>query len=120
MQDFGMTGNEYQDKPFVGDHPPIFMPGVLLSGENLGHGTVIGVVTATKKKVQLAPAASDGSEGAAGILYGDLDASGGDEPGLFFEHGVAVDLYLTWPDGISAGEKTIAIAELKAIGIFVK
>ena len=51
MQDFGMTEKEYQDKPFVGDHPPIFMPGILLAGENHVNGTVVGVVTATGKKV---------------------------------------------------------------------
>ena len=119
-QDFGINSVEYQDKPFLGDHPPITMPGTLLSGEDLVSGTVVGVVTASEKKVILAPGAADGSESAAAILLGDLDASAGDEPGVFVEHGVVMDMYLTWPDGISAPEKTTAIAQLRTLGIFVK
>ncbi len=120
MQDFGVTSTEYQAKPFIGDHPPIMMSGTLISGQNLGHGTVLGKITASGKMTLLAPAASDGSESAAAILVGDLDASSGDEPGVFFEHGVAWDMYLTWPAGIMANEKATAIAELKALSIFVK
>ncbi len=119
-QDFGVNSTEYQDKPFLGDHPPIIMPGTLLSGEDLVSGTVVGVITASGKKVILAPAASDGSESAASVLLGDLDASTGDEPGVFVEHGVVMDMYLTWPAGITAPQKTAAIAQLKAAGIFVK
>lgn len=120
MQDFGMTSKEYQDKPFIGDHPPVILAGMLVSGQNLVHGTVVGVVTATGKKTQLDLAGADGSETAAAIIVGDLDATGGDEPGVFLEHGVAVDIYLTWPAGITAGEKTTAIEQLKAAGIYVK
>jgi hypothetical protein len=118
-QDYGMTSKTYADKNFVGDHPPIFMPGVL-SGGNHVSGTVVGAVTATGKRVQLAPAASDGSEAAVAVLYGDVDASEADEAAVFMEHGVAIDMHLTWPDGITANEKATAIAELKALGVFVK
>ncbi|CCK81204.1 head decoration protein [Desulfobacula toluolica] len=119
MQDFGMTTRTFEDKNFIGDHPPIMMPGTL-SGGNHVSGTVVGIVTATGKKVQLAPAAEDGSEKAAAILYGDLDASAGDEPAVFMEHGAAIEHYLTWPDGITENQKATAIAELKALGIYVK
>ena len=118
-QDFGINSTEYRDKPFIGDHPPVIMPGTL-SGGNHVSGTVVGVVTATGKKVQLAPAASDGSEVAAAILLGDLDASSADEPGVFVEHGVVMDMYLTWPSGITSTQKATAIAQLKSAGIFVK
>ncbi len=119
MQDFGMTSKEYRDKPILGDHPAVILPGTL-SGGNHVSGTVVGVVTATGIKVQLAPAGSDGSQTAAAVLFGDLDASAGDEPGVFVEHGVVMDMYLTWPDGITANEKAAAVAQLKAAGIYVK
>ncbi|MCP4683388.1 MAG: head decoration protein [Desulfobacterales bacterium] len=114
-----MTTRTFEDKNFIGDHPPIMMPGVLSGGSHVS-GTVVGIVTASGKKVQLAPAASDGSEAAAAILYGDVDASEGDEPAVFMEHGEAIEHYLTWPDGITENQKAAAIVELKALGIFVK
>ncbi|NOX35895.1 MAG: head decoration protein [Deltaproteobacteria bacterium] len=119
-QDFGINSVEYQDKPFLGDHPPIIMPGTLLSGQNLVSGTVVGVVTSSGKKMILTPGASDGSQNAAAVLLGDLDAGSGDEPGVFVEHGVVMDMYLTWPSGITAPQKTAAIAQLKSAGVFVK
>ena len=119
-QSFGMTTESFADTNFIGDHPAITMPGTLASGGNLATGTVVGKVTATGKMVQLAPGASDGSETAAAILLGDLDASAADEPGIFFEHGVAIDAYLVWPDGITENQKATAIAQLKDAGIYVK
>lgn len=64
--------------------------------------------------------AINGSQAAACILLGDVDASEADEPAVFMEHGVAIDHYLTWPDGITENQKATAIAELKALGIYVK
>ena len=120
-QNLGMTERVFEDRMFVGDHPPVFLPGTLSGGSHVS-GTVCGIVTATGKRVQLDPAAdpADGSEQAACILLGDVDASEGDEPAVFMEHGVAIDHYLTWPDGITENEKAAAVAELKAAGIFVK
>ena len=118
-QSFGMVTATREDRHFVGDHPPVFLPGTLSGGNHIS-GTVVGVVTASGKKVQLDPAAADGSEVAAAILYGDVDAGSGDEAAVFMEHGVAIDNYLTWPDGISDAEKATAVAELKAVGIYVK
>ena len=119
MQDYGMTSREYRDKPILGDHPPVLMPGILSGGKHVS-GTVVGIVAADGKKVQLAPAASDGSQTAAAVLFGDLDASGGDEPGVFVEHGIVMDMYLTWPDGITAEQKAAAVAQLKTAGIWVQ
>jgi hypothetical protein len=64
--------------------------------------------------------AINGSQSATCILYGDVDASESDEAAVFMEHGVAIDHYLTWPDGITDEQKAAAIAELKALGIYVK
>ena len=52
------------------------------SGQNLATGTVIGVITTSGKVTQLAPAASDGSETAAGVLLHPVDASTADQPGV--------------------------------------
>jgi hypothetical protein len=41
---------------------------VVVSGQNLATGTVVGIITASGKVTQLAPAASDGSQNAAGVL----------------------------------------------------
>ena len=119
-QSFGMTTKTFADTNFIGDHPPIFMTGILASGNNCLTGTVVGTITATGKKVLLAPAASDGSEVATGILYGDLDATSGDESAVFFEHGEAIDDYLVWPVGITAAQKATAILQFKDAGIWIK
>lgn len=118
-QAFGIVSEVYTDTEFLGDHPPITEAGTLGAG-TLSSGTVVGTITATGKYVQLAPAASDGSETASAILLGDLDASGGDENGVFVVHGEALDASLVWPDGITVGEKATAKAQLKAAGIYVK
>ncbi len=118
-QSFGMATETYTELEFLGDHPPITIPGTLASG-NLVSGTVVGKVTATGNFVILAPAATDGSESAAGILIGDLDASSAVEAGIFLAHGEAINANLTWPDDITEAQKTVAIAQLRALGIFVK
>ncbi|EMS79201.1 head decoration protein [Desulfotignum phosphitoxidans] len=230
-QNFGMTERTFEDRMFVGDHPPVFLPGTLSGGSHVS-GTVCGILTASGKKVQLDPdeaavaaqgtismigiavadetfviddqtftwkaarggtgevtigadaaaaaanivtavtadlttvvaeqagndvvitaavagadgnaivltedstnmtvdgsgtlggttegRAINGSQEAACILLGDVDASEDDEPAVFMEHGVAIDHYLTWPDEITENQKAAAIAELKAIGIYVK
>ncbi|WP_024333109.1 head decoration protein [Desulfotignum balticum] len=230
-QDFGMTERTFEDRVFVGDHPPVFMSGTLSGGSHVS-GTVCGILTASGYKAQLDPdeaavaaqgtismsgiavadetfviddqtftwkasrstagqvaigadaaaaaanivtavtadldtvtaeadgndvvitAAATGTDGnaivlteassnmtvdgegtlggttvgraingsqeAACILYGDVDASEEDEPAVFMEHGVAIDHYLTWPDDITDEQKATAIAELKSIGIYVK
>ena len=118
-QSFGMVTQDYTEIEFLGDHPVITISGTLAAG-NLVSGTVVGKVTATGKYVILAPAASDGSESAAGILIGDLDASSAEEPGIFLAHGEAVSANLTWPAGITDNQKAAAIAQLRALGIFVK
>ncbi len=120
MQDFGFSTKEYQDKPLLGGHPPILLAGILVSGQNLISGTVVGTITASGKNTQLDLTASDGSETASTVIFGDLDASAGDEPGIFVEHGVVMGMYLTWPAGITSGEKNTAIAQLKTKGIYVQ
>jgi hypothetical protein len=91
------------------------------SGQNLKTGTVVGIVTASGKAKQLAPSASDGSQNAAGVLVGDVDASAADTPGVIIaRHAICSDKGLVWPDGITGPQKNTALAQLKALGILVR
>lgn len=88
------------------------------SGNSVVMLEVMGKLTADGKYVPLAPAAADGSEVAAGIMIGAVDASAADAEGVILESDslVAMD-NLVWPDGITAPQKATAIAELEALGV---
>ncbi|MBI2817957.1 MAG: head decoration protein [Acidobacteria bacterium] len=93
----------------------------VVSGQNLGRGTLIGKITASGKITQLAPAAADGSEAATGVLLLPVDASAADHPGVIIaRHAICSDNGLVWPGGITSGQKTTAINQLKALGILVR
>jgi hypothetical protein len=91
----------------------------VISGQNLALGAVVGRITASGKFTALAPAASDGSQNAAGVLLAATDASAADRLGPLLARGPAVVSadHLVWPGGITGGEKTAAIAQLVALGI---
>src|SRR5512142_2224348 len=72
---------------------------VVASGQNLKTGTVVGIVTATGEVTQLAPAAADGSQTAAGVLAFPVDASAADKPGVIIaRHAICSDNNLVWPN----------------------
>lgn len=92
------------------------------AGQQLILGTVVGRVTATGKFKQLDPAATDGSEAAAGILIVDVDATliDVDEGLIVARHGIVAAATVVWPDGITAEQKIAALAQLKSLGILVR
>lgn len=93
----------------------------LISGQNLQPGTVLGKITASGKYTLLAPAAEDGSEVAAAVLFAAVDATAADKAAVVNARDTEVQgACLTWPSGISAGEKTAATVELKALGIVIR
>ena len=93
----------------------------LISGQNLAASTVLGKITASGKYTQLAPAAADGSETAAAILYGATDASGGDtDCVIVYKIAAYVADVLGWPDGITSPQKTTALSQLDAVGIVTR
>ena len=93
----------------------------VLSGETLEAGAVLGKVTASDKYKALDPAASDGSEAAAGVLYGALDASAADAEGVAILRLAEVNAAeLVWPAGITGGEQTAALGELAALTIIAR
>jgi hypothetical protein len=90
------------------------------SGSNLALGTVIGIVTATGKAVQLNPTASDGSEKAAGVLIEAVDATNADAKGLYIaREAILRPSGLVWPDGITTAQRNTALGQLKALGILM-
>lgn len=96
------------------------------AGQTLVLGTVVGAVvdtaTATAKVVQLDPAATDGSEIAAGVLTADVDAAAADRTDgtVISRHAIVADHALIWPVDVTPVQKTAAKLQLKALGILVR
>lgn len=91
---------------------------VVVAASGAALGTVLGKVTATGKYQPLDLTADTGIENAAAVLITNLDADAGDQSAVVIERGAVVNVdALVWPDGISAGEKTAALAQLTALGV---
>lgn len=92
------------------------------AGQNLELGAVVGRITATGKIARLDPAATDGTEIPAGILLGACDATliDRDDGLLLARHGIVASHAVIWPAGITAPEKTAAIATLEVRGILIR
>lgn len=75
----------------------------------------------TGKYTVLNPAASDGSQTAAAILYGSVDATSADAPGVAHVRQCEVNgKIIIFPTGISSPNKANAIAALAAASIIVR
>lgn len=94
----------------------------IAAGQNLELGSVVGRVTATGKIERLDPAATDGTEIPAGILLGAIDATliERDDGLLLARHGIVASHAVIWPAGITAPEKSAAIAALEVRGILLR
>lgn len=92
------------------------------AGQNLQLGTVLGRKTADGKLYALAPAATDGTETAIGVLATDTDATLIDREDalLIARHAIVARNGLIWPAGITAPQKAAAEAQLTALGILVR
>ncbi|MBW7057648.1 head decoration protein [Paracoccus bogoriensis] len=88
----------------------------------LAPGTVLGKITTGGKYTRLTPGASNGSQNAAGILWGTADATDEDAPGVVLVRGPAlVNRHeILWPDGITEPQTATAIAALAALGILLR
>lgn len=94
---------------------------VILDTGALQAGTVLGKITASGKYVILAPAAEDGSEDAAAILWSHADASTADAAVVVIARDAEVKAdALIWPAGITEPQKTAAIAQLNTLGIVLR
>lgn len=85
-------------------------------------GTVLGRITTGGKYTVLAPAASNGSQNAAAILWGPADATDSDAPGVVLVRGPAIvnRNEIIWPDAITEGQTTTATTALAALGIILR
>ena len=92
------------------------------AGQNLPLGAVVGRVTATGKLAALDPSATDGTEVAAGVLCNAVDATLIDREDaiLIARHAIVARGALIWPTGLTAAQRTAAIAQLEARGILVR
>jgi hypothetical protein len=95
---------------------------VVAAGQNLGIGTILGRKTADGKLHALAPAASDGTEAAIGVLATDTDATLIDREDalLIARHAIVARNGVIWPAGITVPQKAAATAQLTALGILVR
>jgi hypothetical protein len=97
---------------YAGDFPRMQLPIVVVTGEVLVRGTVLGKVTASGKYAAYDNAASDGTEVAAGILCEDVDATDGDVTANMYVTGAFKAAGLT-------GDDAAAIADLHALNCYV-
>ena len=85
-------------------------------------GTVMGKITTGGKYTGLAPAASNGSQTATGILWADVDASDADALGVVILRGPAIvnRHEIVWPDGATEAQITTATTALAGLGIILR
>lgn len=113
-QDYGLSSAQAAAPNLLaGDHPPITKPIIVVSGQDLAAGTVLGRITASGKFAAYSDVAVDGSEVAVAILGEACDASAADEKSWAYFHGEFRESELT---GIDAA----GILDLEARGIFIK
>lgn len=85
-------------------------------------GTVVGMITSSKLIKALAPAATDGSQNACGILLHPVDTTqpGKHEALILARESVVSEAYVAWPAGISVNDKDTATSQLKTLGILIR
>lgn len=84
-------------------------------GAALEPGTVVASLTSGGKYVPLDPDGEDGSQTAAAISFGHVDASDSDVDGVVTARLTAInEAELLWPDGITEQQKAAALASLAA------
>lgn len=94
--------------------------GTLISGQNLGVGRILGKITASGKYTAVAPAAGDGSESAAGVLFDATDASAADKSCIVLVRDCELNESELDFGSLNSGQKTTAKAQLAALGVLVR
>ena len=85
-------------------------------------GTVLGKITTGGKFTGLAPAATNGSQNPAGVLWAGVDATAADALGVVILRGPAIvnRNELIWPAGATEAQITAATTALAALGIVLR
>ena len=88
----------------------------------LAPGTVLGKITTGGKFTVLTPGATNGSQNAAGVLWGPADATDADAPGVVLVRGPALvnRREITWPEAATEAQITTATTALAALGIVLR
>lgn len=92
------------------------------AGQNLLLGAIVGRDSTSGKLKAFDPAATDGTENAAGVLTADMDATLIDREDalLIARHAIVASHALVWPVAVTPTEKAAAIAQLEARGVLVR
>jgi hypothetical protein len=92
--------------------------GILVLGQNLRCGAVVGKITASGKYSVYNPANSDGTQTVAGILWDAYDATAADVRVTLVTNDCEVNAgELTWFAGATGPQITTGIAGLLTLGI---
>ncbi len=90
----------------------------LNQGQNLVSGTILGTITASGKVAQVSLAAADGSQSATGILYDNVNATGGDTPAVVFTADAEFnDAEVVYPAGATPAQIAAINTQLAAVGL---
>jgi hypothetical protein len=91
---------------------------VIAAGQVLVAGAVVGEVLATGEWAIHDPAASDGTQVAAGVLFDAVDASGAAAPGTVHNFGCELSAArLAWKAGLTDDQKSDALSDLAKLGV---
>ena len=98
-----------------------FEKGALAAGQNLAAGAVLGKITASGAYTAFAPAAVDGSQTAAAILYAATDATTAAKNVTLVVRDAEVNgKVLVWPAGTTTAQKDAAQASLLGAGLLIR
>jgi Bacteriophage lambda head decoration protein D len=93
----------------------------LIAGQNLGAMSVLGKITASGKYTLMDPAAADGSQNAAAILFDNVDATAADKKAVVLVRVASFNgKELVWKSGMTAPQIATSTAALKTLGIIVR
>jgi hypothetical protein len=83
---------------------------------------VLGRITTGGKYTTLAPAATNGSQNAAGLLWDGVDATDADAAGVVILRGPAImnRHEIVWPEAATEQQITTAATALAALGIILR
>lgn len=94
---------------------------VTVTGGNYGAGAVLGKITASGKYKLHDPAAADGSETAAAVLFGPVDATAADQPAVVIARLAEVQKSaLGFKAGMTGAEQALALADLALVHVIAR
>ena len=103
------VGDSYQIPAlFAGDKHVTTLPVKVASGQNLAQYAVVGRISASGLIVAWAPAQTDGSQNAIGVLLHAVDATAGNRDGTIYNGGSFNIDALVWPGGATTIQKVRA------------